>query len=129
MSQRFRGRGAPVIFVNEPRPTYTATLATIWSNAVSPTMIKPTIAANARMILLSEVRRFIPCVADDEVIVSEADSSGTLLGLLKVVLGNRRHRLLQDLWIPPTPLREPRDDEQNRTDEEDREPDDLRGDR
>src|SRR5256712_11972255 len=57
------------------------------------------------------------------------DSSGTLLGLLKVVLGNRRHRLLQDLWILPTPLREPRDDEQDGTDEEDREPDDFRGDR
>src|SRR2546422_1929624 len=54
---------------------------------------------------------------------------GLLPRLLEVVLRNRRHRRFEDLWIPASPLRKPRDDEQQRPDEEDRKPDDLRLDR
>src|SRR3989475_1679508 len=50
---------------------------------------------------------------------------GLLPRLLEVVLRNRRHRRFEDLWIPASPLRKPRDDEQQRPDEEDRKPDDL----
>src|SRR2546427_709111 len=54
---------------------------------------------------------------------------GLLRRLLEVVLWNRGHRVFQDLRISAFPLREPRDDEQGRPDEEDWKPDELRRDR
>src|SRR2546422_1561485 len=110
-------------------------LATTWSNWYSPTMIIETIAAMAAIIRLlnAEGGRWLG-VGGGEVIVSGGpDSRKSCLTLLRRiregVRRDRGHGLLQDFRILALPLREPREDEQDRPDEEDWKPNVLGRDR